>query len=101
MAIGRGQRGQRHESTHEQKSEPGGVEPEAGGSEQTAHASVTQLDAPAEPDAVDATASKEQDSPGLENVYSKDDIQKLIDDSKNIQQLLNQRLKNQNSAINQ
>lgn len=62
---------------------------------------LPEIEAPAEPDATDATASNEQDSPGLENAYSKDDIQKLIDDSKNIQQLLNQRLDNQNSALNQ
>ena len=49
-----------------------------------------------------ASGSDEQDSaPDLENIYSKEDIQKLIDDSKNIQQLLNQRHNNQNSAINQ
>ena len=54
---------------------------------------LPKFEAPAEPDAVDATASNEQDSPGLENIYSKNDIQKLIDDSKNIQQLLNQGLK--------
>jgi hypothetical protein len=49
-----------------------------------------------------AAASSEQHSPsGLENTYNKDDILKLFDDSKNIQQLLNQRTDYQNSAINQ
>jgi hypothetical protein len=49
-----------------------------------------------------ASGSDGQDSAsGLENTYSKEDIQKLIDDSKNIQQLLNQRHNNQNSVINQ
>ena len=62
---------------------------------------LPEIEAPAEPVAADATASNGQDSPGLENTYNKEDIQKLIDDSKNIQQLLNQRLNNQNSAINQ
>ena len=35
------------------------------------------------------------------NPYSKDNVQKLFDDTKNIEQLLNQRINNQNSAINQ
>jgi hypothetical protein len=62
---------------------------------------LPEIEAPAEPVAADATASNGQDSPGLENTYNREDIQKLIDDSKNIQQLLNQRLNSQNSAINQ
>jgi hypothetical protein len=49
-----------------------------------------------------AAASSEQHSPsGLESAYNKDGILKLFDDSKNIQQLLNQRAEYQNSAINQ
>jgi hypothetical protein len=62
---------------------------------------LPEIEAPAEPVAADATASNGQDSPGLENTYNIEDIQKLVDDSKNIQQLLNQRLNSQNSAINQ
>jgi hypothetical protein len=62
---------------------------------------LPEIEAPAEPVAADATASDGQDSPRLENTYNREDIQKLIDDSKNIQQLLNQRRNNQNSAINQ
>jgi hypothetical protein len=62
---------------------------------------LPEIEAPAEPVAADAAASNGQDSPGLENTYNIEDIQKLVDDSKNIQQLLNQRLNSQNSAINQ
>jgi hypothetical protein len=35
------------------------------------------------------------------NPYNKDNIQKLFDDTRNIEQLLNQRFNNQNSAVNQ
>ena len=35
------------------------------------------------------------------NPYNKDNIQKLFDDSRNVEQLLNQRFNNQNSAVNQ
>ena len=63
---------------------------------------LPEIEIPADPIATDATAPGEQkSSPGLENTYNKEDIQKIFDDSKNIQQLLSQRLENQNSAINQ
>ena len=53
---------------------------------------LPEIEIPAQPIATDATASSEQNSqPDLENTYNKDDILKLFDDSKNIQQLLNQR----------
>ena len=37
----------------------------------------------------------------IDNPYNKNNVQKLFDDSNNIEQLLNQRLNNQNSVINQ
>ena len=47
-------------------------------------------------------ASKDKSSAqDVGNPYNKDNVQKLFDDSKNIEQLLNQRLNNQNSAANQ
>ena len=61
-----------------------------------------EIEKPAQPIAADATDSSEHNSPpDLESAYNKDDILKLFDDSKNIQQLLNQRTDYQNSAINQ
>jgi hypothetical protein len=63
---------------------------------------LPEIELPAEPVATDETASSEQNSPpDLESTYSKDGILKLFDDSKNIEQLLNQRFNNQNSTINQ
>ena len=63
---------------------------------------LPEIEEPAQPLTTDATASSEQNSsPDLENFYNKDDILKLFDDSKNIQQLLNQRFDYQKSAINQ
>ena len=63
---------------------------------------LPEVEIPAEPIATDATASSEQKlPPDLDNTYNKDDILKLFDDSKNIQQLLNQRVDFQKSAINQ
>ena len=62
----------------------------------------SQIEKLAQPIAADATDSSEQDSPpDLESAYYKDDILKIFGDSKNIQQLLNQRADSQNSAINQ
>jgi len=63
---------------------------------------LPEIEMPAQPFATDATASSEQNSPpNLESAYNKDNILKLFEDSKNIQQLLNQRAGYQNSAINQ
>ena len=63
---------------------------------------LPEIDMPVQSIATDATASSEQNSSlDLENVYNKDDILKIFGDSKNIQQLLNQRADYQNSAINQ
>jgi hypothetical protein len=63
---------------------------------------LPEMEKLAQPIAADATDSSEQNSPSdLESVYNKDNILKLFDDSKNIQQLLNQRAVYQNSAINQ
>ena len=56
---------------------------------------------PAQPIAADATDSNEQKSPPDPGAYNKDNILKFFNDSKNIQQLLNQRADYQNSAINQ
>ena len=47
---------------------------------------------------VSADNSSAQD---IGNPYNKNNVQKLFDDTNNIEQLLNQRLSNQNSAINQ
>ena len=59
---------------------------------------IPVVEKPAEP--IADGAGGQNVPPAPENVYTKEDIQKLIDDSKNIQQLLNQRFENQNSAIN-
>jgi hypothetical protein len=48
---------------------------------------LPEIEAPAEPVAADATASNGQDSPGLENTYNIEDIQKLVDDSKKTEEL--------------
>lgn len=50
----------------------------------------------AEPASKDMSSAQDAGNP-----YNKDNVQKLFDDSKNIEQLLNQRLKNQNTAANQ
>ena len=57
----------------------------------------------AEPPASAAESASEDKSSALDagNPYSKDNVQKLFDDTRNIEQLLNQRLNNQNSAVNQ
>ena len=48
------------------------------------------------------SASKDMSSTqDVGNPYNKDNIQKLFDDTRNIEQLLNQRFNNQNSAVNQ
>jgi len=52
--------------------------------------------------ATDTAAAGEPNSPqDIGNTYTKDEIQNLFEKTDNIQQLLNQRFKNQNSAINQ
>ncbi|MCG6889335.1 MAG: DUF4124 domain-containing protein [Gammaproteobacteria bacterium] len=59
-------------------------------------------DAPIESIAADTSVAHEQNSsPDLQKVYDKDSILNLFDDSSNIQQVLNQRLDKQNSAVNQ
>jgi hypothetical protein len=50
----------------------------------------------AEPASADKSSAQDIDNP-----YNKNNVQKLFDDSNNIEQLLNQRLNNQNSVINQ
>jgi hypothetical protein len=51
---------------------------------------------------VAAPASEDKSSAqDIGNPYNKDNVQKLFDDTNNIEQLLNQRFNNQNSAINQ
>ena len=40
-------------------------------------------------------------TPSIDSAYNPDKVQKLINDTKNIEKLLNQRQENQNSAINQ
>jgi hypothetical protein len=62
---------------------------------------LPEIEMPAQPIATDATGSSEQNSAPDPGTYNKDNILKLFDDSKNIQQLLNQRADYQNSAINQ
>jgi hypothetical protein len=58
--------------------------------------------APVVPIAADTSADSGQNSaPDLVKTYDKDSIHKLFDDSKNIQQVLKQRLDKQNSVINQ
>jgi len=60
------------------------------------------IEEPVEPAVAGTTASNEQNSPqNPGSVYDKDNIQRVFDDSKNIQQLLNLRLDKQNSAVNQ
>ena len=63
---------------------------------------LPKMEVPVEPAAADLSAINEKNSPlDLESVYDKDNIKKIFDDSNNYQQLLNQRLNNQNSAVNQ
>jgi hypothetical protein len=63
---------------------------------------LPEIEEPVQLITTDATASSEQNSsPELGNSYNKDDILKFFGDSKNIQQLLNQRFDYQKSAINQ
>ena len=50
----------------------------------------------AEPASADKSSTQD-----IGNPYNKDNVQKLFDDSNNIEQLLNQRLNNLNSAANQ
>jgi len=50
----------------------------------------------ADPASADKSSAKD-----IGNPYNKNSVQKLFDDTNNIEQLLNQRLSNQNSAINQ
>ena len=51
--------------------------------------------------APNATDSGTDDStPSVDSAYNPDKVQKLINDTKNIEKLLNQRYENQNSAIN-
>jgi len=50
----------------------------------------------AEPASADKSSAQD-----IGNPYNKNNVQKLFDDSNNIEQLLNQRLNNQNSVINQ
>ena len=53
------------------------------------------------PPPVAKTASEGNSSEqGLDSPYTKEEIQKLFDDTKNIEKLLNQRIKDQNSAAN-
>ena len=61
-----------------------------------------EIEEPAEPATTNTKASGGENlQPDPQNIYNKEDIKKLFDDSKNIQQLLNQRYNNQNSATNQ
>ena len=53
------------------------------------------------PPAVEPVSEDKSSAQGLDNPYNKDKIQKLLDDSKNIEKLLNQRFEDQNSAVNQ
>lgn len=57
----------------------------------------------AEPPASVADPASADKSPAQDigNPYNKNNVQKLFDDTNNIETLLNQRLSNQNSAINQ
>lgn len=65
---------------------------------------IQAVKAPAEPDSgVNSdTQSKTQLKPGdIDNPYDPENIKKLMDDAKNIQNILNQRIKDQESALNQ
>ena len=56
---------------------------------------------PPEQDAMDEGDTAEQKSDDIGNPYSGDTIKKLLDDAKNVEKLINQRLKDQESALNQ
>lgn len=65
---------------------------------------IQAVKAPAEPDAGGDpdSAPKTQLKPGdIENPYDPENIKKLMEDAKNIQDILNQRFKDQESALNQ
>ena len=63
---------------------------------------LPEVETPAQPIAIDATDTGEQESsPDLDNPYNQKNIQKLFDDSRNMQQLFDKRFESQNSAINQ
>ena len=48
----------------------------------------------------DSGAGKNKSSDANANPYSKESVEKLFEDTKNIEKLLNQRMQNQNAAIN-
>ncbi|MCP4875655.1 MAG: DUF4124 domain-containing protein [Gammaproteobacteria bacterium] len=57
---------------------------------------------PKEVDSTETTPTKSKsDSEDIGNPYSEESIKKLFEDAENVEKLLNQRLKDQESAINQ
>ena len=62
---------------------------------------IQAIKAPPEQDEAETDEQKSAKADDFGNPYSGDSIKKLLDDAKNVEKLLNQRLKDQESALNQ
>ncbi len=76
---------------------PGGIEYTVKGYDPNANV-IQAIKIPTEPNATDPGTGGS--TPSLDSAYNPDQVQKLINDTKNIEKLLNQRYENQNSTIN-
>ena len=66
---------------------------------------IQAIKKPTEPDPLESAPNASDpwaggSTPSLDSAYNPDNVQKLINDTKNIENLLNQRYENQNSTIN-